>query len=149
MPEDFFINLTQDLMLLLRTLTQTESVNRPTADRSWFLSNDISYCLVNTIQTCSQRLLKHVALDASAMKTFSQLKKELKEERAKVKIFYLTKPCRVMLKYVCESFAGVHIRNQTERKSRSLYNWQNNWARYEQVVILSVTQSSLYHLKSW
>ena len=79
-------------MLLLRTLTQTESVNRPTADRSlWFLSNDISYCLVNTIQTYSQRLLKHAALDASAMKTFSQLKKELKEERAKVKIFYLTK----------------------------------------------------------
>ena len=115
-------------MLLLRTLTQTEPSNRPTADRLlWFLSSDISYRLVNRIhnlfQTCSQRLLKHAALDASAMKTFSQLKKELKEERAKVKIFYLTKPCRVMLKYVCESFAGVHIRNQTERKSRSLYNW--------------------------
>jgi len=56
--------LPKDLMLLLRTLTQTESSNRPTADR----------------------LLKHAALDASAMKTYSQLKKELKEEKAKVYI---------------------------------------------------------------
>ena len=39
-------NLTKDLMLLLRTLTQTESSNRPTADRSmWFLCNNISYVL--------------------------------------------------------------------------------------------------------
>ena len=77
-------------MLLLRTLTQTESSNRPTADRSmWFLCNNISYVwLINSNLlkfTCPQRLLKHAALDPSAMKTFSQLKKELKEERAKVK----------------------------------------------------------------
>ena len=56
------------------------------------LSSDISYRLVNEILTCPQRLLKHAALDASAMKTFSQLKKELKEEKAKVKTFQLLSP---------------------------------------------------------
>jgi len=52
----------KDLMVLMRTLTQAEPCNRPSADR----------------------LLKNPALDPSAIKSMSQLKRELKEEREKV-----------------------------------------------------------------
>jgi len=52
----------KDLMVLLRTLTQVEPSSRPSADR----------------------LLKNPALDPSAIKSMSQLKRELKEEREKV-----------------------------------------------------------------
>jgi len=52
----------KDLMVLIRTLTQVEPSNRPSADR----------------------LLKNPALDPSAIKSMSQLKRELREEREKV-----------------------------------------------------------------
>jgi len=52
----------KDLMVLLRTLTQVEPSGRPSADR----------------------LLKNPALDPSAIKSMSQLKRELREEREKV-----------------------------------------------------------------
>lgn len=52
----------KDLMVLLRTLTQLEPSSRPSADR----------------------LLKNPSLDPSAIKSMSQLKRELKEEREKV-----------------------------------------------------------------
>merc|ERR1712126_482929 len=52
----------KDLMVLLRTLTQAEPSSRPSADR----------------------LLRNPALDPSAIKSMSQLKRELREEREKV-----------------------------------------------------------------
>ena len=68
----------KDLMLLMRTLAQEEPSSRPSADRSsvTFASALLPFCLY--------RLLKNPALDPLAIKSMSQLKRELKEEREKV-----------------------------------------------------------------
>ena len=66
----------KDLMLLMRTLAQEEPSSRPSADRSISASALLPFCL--------SRLLKNPALDPLAIKSMSQLKRELKEEREKV-----------------------------------------------------------------
>ena len=69
----------KDLMVLLRTLTQVEPSSRPSADRSLLL---FSF----SFNSFDSRLLKNPALDPSAIKSMSQLKRELKEEREKVRL---------------------------------------------------------------
>ena len=66
----------KDLMVLMRTLAQEEPSSRPSADRSIAASALLPFCL--------DRLLKNPALDPLAIKSMSQLKRELKEEREKV-----------------------------------------------------------------
>ena len=68
----------KELMVLMRTLTQKEPSCRPSAERlSLLLPVSMLYCFLS-------RLLKNPALDPSAIKSMSQLKRELKEEREKV-----------------------------------------------------------------
>ena len=68
----------KDLMLLMRTLAQEEASSRPSADRS------IATSASALLPFCLSRLLKNPALDPLAIKSMSQLKRELKEEREKV-----------------------------------------------------------------
>ena len=68
----------KDLMLLMRTLAQEEASSRPSADRS------IVTPASALLPFCLSRLLKNPALDPLAIKSMSQLKRELKEEREKV-----------------------------------------------------------------
>jgi uncharacterized protein YneF (UPF0154 family) len=82
----------KDLMLLLRTLTQAEPSSRPSADRYLLLFFCCPFFLARkTEESQVSRLLRNPALDPSAIKTMSQLKRELREEREKVKFVYASK----------------------------------------------------------